>query len=287
MADSVKGTLILKPTQIVITWPDGRRQVVPMHSESVRIGRGGENNDIAVPLEYTSISRRHMEIRREDKSYRLVDLGSSNGVYIHGQKVENVILQDGDEIRIGESNNQQEIQILFQMGTELLTSTEGAEQPTMPPALSLSSVVPENVPYLSVRFPNGQVSYFPVQKQRTVIGRSTEAELSIPYRFISTSHFELRQTGSEFTIMDLKSTNGTLLNNKPLVPNEPVPIHNNDIIRIGDESLGNTIGLTFFNPFEMQAPEAGFVMASPTRMLRQSKPVIIGRAPEADIYLDT
>jgi ABC transport system ATP-binding/permease protein len=286
MADPVKGTLILKPTQFVIIWPDGKRQVVPMYSETVRIGRGGDNNDIAVPPEFKSISRRHIEIRREGKSYRLIDLGSSNGVYVNGQKVENIVLQDGDQIRIGEINDKQEVQILFQMGTEFLASTEVSEQAGIPPASSLSSVIPENLPYLSLRFPNGQVRYFPIQKQRTVIGRSTEAELSIPYRFISSNHFELRQTGSQFTIIDLKSTNGTLLNNKPLAANEPVPIHNNDIIRIGDESLGNSIGLTFFNLLEMQAPKDGFVMAAPSMILEPSKPLIIGRASDADIRLD-
>jgi ABC transport system ATP-binding/permease protein len=286
MANPVKGTLILKPTQLVIIWPDERRQVVPVYLETVRIGRGRENNDIEVPAEYASISRRHIEIRREGKGYRLIDLGSSNGVYVNRQKVENAILQDGDEIRIGDVNLQQEIQILYQMGTEFLTSTEVSEPTTMPPASSLSSVVPENLPYLSLRFPNGQVRYFPIQKELTVIGRSADAGLSIPYRFISSSHFELRQSGNDFTIMDLKSTNGTLLNNKPLVPHEAVAVHHNDIIRIGDDRLGNSIGLTFFNPLEMQAPKDGFVMVAPTMVLEPSKSVVIGRAPEVDIRLD-
>ncbi len=126
---------------------------------------GSENNDIAVPPEFKSISRRHIEIRREGKSYRLIDLGSSNGVYVNGQKVENIVLQDGDEIRIGETNDQQEVQILFQLGTEFLASAEVSEQATRPPASSLSSVIPENLPYLSVRFPNGQVRYFPIQNK--------------------------------------------------------------------------------------------------------------------------
>src|SRR5688572_19201107 len=174
MTDSIKGTLFLKHTQFVITWPDGKRQVVPVVSETLRIGRGSENNDIPIPPEFQSISRRHIEIRREGKNYRLVDLGSSNGVYVNGQKVENVFLKDGDEIRIGEVNDKQEVQILFQMGTEFLTSTEVSERATIPPTSSLSSVIPENIPYLSLRFPNGQVSYFPIQQPITVVGRSAD-----------------------------------------------------------------------------------------------------------------
>jgi ABC transport system ATP-binding/permease protein len=286
MTDPIKGTLLLKPTQFVITWPDGRKQSVRMVSDILRIGRGSENNDIAAPQEFKSISRRHIEIRREGDTYRLTDLESANGVYINGQKIYSVLLKDADEIRIGDVNDKQELIILFQKGTEALPTKEASEQETFPPTSSLSFVVPENVPYLSLKFPNGQVSYFPIQKNITVVGRSAEANLSIPYRFISSKHFELRQTGNHFTVMDLNSTNGTLLNNKPLVPNEPVPIPHSAIIRIGDDSLGNSIGLTFFNPFEMLAPQDGFVMASPTMLVEQSKPVIIGRAFEAEILLD-
>jgi ABC transport system ATP-binding/permease protein len=65
-----------------------------------------------------------------------------------------------------------------------------------------------------------------------------------------------------------------------------VPIHHNTIIRIGDDSFGISIGLTFFNPLEMQAPQDGFVMTGSTMSLESSKPIILGRSIEADIRLD-
>src|SRR5687767_14720269 len=139
MSNASKGTLFLKHTQFVITWPDGNRQVVPMVSETLRVGRGNENNDIPIPSEFKSISRQHIEIRREGKNYRLVDLGSRNGIYVNGQKVENVILQDGAEIWIGEAKDQQEVRILFQLGTERLASMEVPQQATIPPSSRLSS----------------------------------------------------------------------------------------------------------------------------------------------------
>ena len=40
MADSIKSTLFLKPTQLILTMPDGERQVIPLLAEVVRIGRG-------------------------------------------------------------------------------------------------------------------------------------------------------------------------------------------------------------------------------------------------------
>ncbi|HXQ35459.1 MAG TPA: FHA domain-containing protein, partial [Anaerolineales bacterium] len=73
-----KGTLLLKPTQIVIHWPDERQETFRL-GESTRIGRGKEGNDFVLPDLFQSISRRHAEIRREKEGYRLLDLGSRNG----------------------------------------------------------------------------------------------------------------------------------------------------------------------------------------------------------------
>src|SRR5215467_7176853 len=98
--DNIKGTLFLKPTQLILNLPDGQQQVIPLLNEIVRIGRGAENNDIPLPNDWKSISRHHLEIRRESGGYVLLDLDSGNGVLVNGQKVDTVFLKDGDEIRI-------------------------------------------------------------------------------------------------------------------------------------------------------------------------------------------
>ena len=203
MTNSVKGTLFLKPTQLIITLPDGERQVVPLLAEVIRIGRGSENNGVSLPKEFKSISRQHLEIRREADGYLLLDLDSGNGVYVNRQKVDTVFLKDGDEIRIGEAKDGQEVQIRVQIGTEFLASSKEAEQVTLPPTTALSSTIPESGPYLSVRFPNGSVKYFSILQYSTTVGRGPDNSLSLPYRFISARHFELHQTGDQFIITDL------------------------------------------------------------------------------------
>lgn len=286
MTEPSKRTLFLKPTQVVVLFPDGGKMTYPLMGESLRIGRGGENNDIALPQEFKSISRRHLEIRREGGDYRLVDLGSGNGVLVNQQRVESVLLKDGDEIQIGLAEDRQNVIIKFQMGTETQVSAEVSDQRTIAPSSRLLPEAPEGIPFLSIRFPNGQTSYFAVQAESALLGRAEDADLAIPYRFVSSRHFELRRVGNEFTITDLNSTNGTLVNNKPLTPNQPQPIHNGDIIRIGDDAFGISLGLTFNNPLEARAPQDGFVMSGHTLMVGQAKPIIIGRDLEADIHLD-
>lgn len=283
-----KGTLFLKRTQLVVTWPDGRHQNITIFNDVTRIGRGTEENDIAVPLEYKSISRRHLEIRRKDREYRVLDLGSVNGVYVNGNKVQSAVLGDGDEISIGLAGENQEVRIRFELGTEALVQPLAASKETTYTTQGFSASVPAGIPYLSLRWPSGQTNYFPIQKEVTLIGRSAEADLRIPdgFGFVSSRHFELRRKGNEFTITDLKSTNGTLVNNRALVPNMPNALHNNAIIRIGDESFGVSVGLTFFNPFEPAAPGEGLSIITPSVMLEPAKTMIIGRAHDCDIRLN-
>ena len=285
MAEEIKGTLYLKPTQLIMTMPDGQRQVIALQSKVTRIGRGTEDNDVALPQEFKTISRHHLEIRKETGGYVLLDLDSGNGVYVNGEKVDTVYLKDGDEFQIGEPNEKQAIAFLFRSGSNLSMASEISEQETLAP-LSLSASIPEDTPYLSLHLPNGQLGYFAIRNNINIIGRGKEASLRIPYRFVSARHFELRWNEAEFLITDLASTNGTLVNNKPLAPNVPTSIFNNTIIRIGDDAFGSSIGLTFANPLERKAPQDGYVMSAPTMMVQQSKPLIIGRDVDSDIHLN-
>jgi len=55
-----------------------------------------------IPLTDESVSRRHAEIHPEDDNWILTDLGSSNGTYLNGVRVDRPIrLKHGDQIKMG------------------------------------------------------------------------------------------------------------------------------------------------------------------------------------------
>ncbi|MCE9557245.1 MAG: FHA domain-containing protein [Planctomycetes bacterium] len=62
------------------------------------IGRDMVN---AIRLQDTEVSRRHAELRRTEEGYNLVDLGSSNGTYVNGGKIDTHPLQSGDQVQLG------------------------------------------------------------------------------------------------------------------------------------------------------------------------------------------
>jgi pSer/pThr/pTyr-binding forkhead associated (FHA) protein len=64
-----------------------------------RIGRGSDN-DIIIS-EAAMVSSHHLEIRKEGDNYLLVDLNSTNGTYLNGQRVTEGQLEPSNAIRLG------------------------------------------------------------------------------------------------------------------------------------------------------------------------------------------
>lgn len=279
---STSGTVLLKHSQLIIGLPDGAAQKVSILKDVTRIGRGDEHNDIALPVEYKSISRRHLEVRRADGGYQVRDLGSGNGVWVNGAKVESAALADSDEILIG--LDAEVVRIRFSAGSDLSIVPSAGE--SAPATLRLLDSAPQGVPAVAIRLPSGKSGFFAIKKNITQAGRASDADLHLPYAYISARHFELRRSENGFTITDLGSSNGTLLNNKPLPANTPTPIHDQDILRIGDDNFGVSLGLTLLNPLESSAPREGFSVASHPTVMEAFETVSIGRAPENDIRLD-
>jgi pSer/pThr/pTyr-binding forkhead associated (FHA) protein len=246
-----KGTLILKRSQVIVHWTDGT-ETFPLLKIRPAHRRGKNDNDIAVPDVFQSVSRLHLEIRREKIGYRLIDLGSRNGTLVNGIYAKDTYLKNGDEIRIGQDDKGQQIRIEFQLGSESLLDELASEEliVTIPPSSGLASESPINKPYFKVRWHNGGTNFFPIEKERVIIGRGPEANLRVPetLRFVSSQQFEIQKKEAGYFIRDLKSANGTFVNNQLLEPDQYYPIGNRSIIRIGDDNFGISISFTFFDP---------------------------------------
>jgi hypothetical protein len=75
---------------------DGKRSV--LSGSRVLIGR---SRDCDITLEDPNASRRHAELRNEDGNWVVTDLGSTNGVKVNGRRVQEAVLQPGDELAFG------------------------------------------------------------------------------------------------------------------------------------------------------------------------------------------
>lgn len=66
------------------------------------LGRGNTGNDLEIPDGMAS--RQHCEIKKENDSYIITDLRSSNGTILNKKNIKSADLKDNDEILIGTTN---------------------------------------------------------------------------------------------------------------------------------------------------------------------------------------
>lgn len=77
---------------------DGERRSFSLHKETTVIGRR-EDCDLRIPL--GEISRKHCRLINDGESLRVEDMGSSNGTFHNGQRVQEATIQPGDTVQVG------------------------------------------------------------------------------------------------------------------------------------------------------------------------------------------
>ncbi|HLX56839.1 MAG TPA: FHA domain-containing protein [Ktedonobacteraceae bacterium] len=94
-------------TLVTISYDDGsgasqdfvpELRPIPLGAPVITIGRLPDNT---VVLSHPQVSGRHARLEQVPGGYRIIDTGSTNHVYVNGQRVSHQFLKPGDEIHIG------------------------------------------------------------------------------------------------------------------------------------------------------------------------------------------
>ncbi len=91
------------------------------------VGRG---TDADFVLEDTNTSRRHCRVLLDGGGYAVEDLGSRNGTFVNGIRVQRVVVGDGDVIRIGSTEF-----VFRQQGLIAPSTASAARAISVPPAV--------------------------------------------------------------------------------------------------------------------------------------------------------
>jgi pSer/pThr/pTyr-binding forkhead associated (FHA) protein/soluble lytic murein transglycosylase-like protein len=83
-------------SEILVALPD--RTEILRFTDSVRIGRAETN---AIVVNDDVVSAEHLELRKSGARWEVVDLGSTNGTYIDGERVTRVVLGANTAVRLG------------------------------------------------------------------------------------------------------------------------------------------------------------------------------------------
>lgn len=220
-----------------ITWDDpetgAHREYVLLEGATATIGRSADNQ-IHIPERH--VSRQHAVISFRDGVFMLTDLGSANGTFVNDKKLSDPFpLAHGDVIRLyvpilhfSAIVTEQEKERARQTGT-LIVPLSGGGQPT----LHITSG-PQEGAVIALLTP------------RVTIGRATRDatwDIALQDRAVSRPHCAL--TLSEegvWTILDLGSANGTLVNGIPVGTQEPQSLADGAVITIGETTLLFRVG---------------------------------------------
>ncbi|MBK6695433.1 MAG: sigma 54-interacting transcriptional regulator [Myxococcales bacterium] len=64
---------------------------------------GREDGAATVVIPQRAVSRLHASVQATESGYRVKDLGSRNGIVVAGRRVREAVLEDGDELRVGDA----------------------------------------------------------------------------------------------------------------------------------------------------------------------------------------
>ena len=85
----------------IVKGPSGVEKSYPMRQLAMTIGRS-DQCDISV--KDSSMSGKHAEISKINGEIKVRDMGSANGIYLNGERVEEAELFDGDVLRLGQTS---------------------------------------------------------------------------------------------------------------------------------------------------------------------------------------
>jgi Protein of unknown function (DUF3662)/FHA domain len=157
-----------------------------------------------------------------------------------------VLITDDGDLAVGE----------FGIATRMVPASGEAASPEPPRARSAETMVyrPEPPAPIPPPIPQPEPEPEPAKelftlsvdgkvhelvKERVVLGRSREADVRVSDLNVSRKHAEVRQRGDECVVVDLGSTNGTMLNGKRV---DRAPLKEGDVITLGstDVVVGRT-----------------------------------------------
>jgi len=164
------------------------------------------------------LSRKHCQITANGSDFYIKDLGSYNGTFVNGEKIENVKLHDQDEINIGNT--------LLIFYSEKSEDSNHKKNEELNNKLSLEEFENKYILY----FPQTK-TYISLTSPNYTIGRKKDNTIYLPSNQISGKHAELNYHDHGWWITDLESRNGVIINNKK---ETSALLQVGDMVQLGD-----------------------------------------------------
>ena len=187
-------------------------EMVSLAPGTTRIGRAPDNELV---LDEENISRRHAQIEVTSGEVVVEDLGSGNGTYHQGFKIQSRAMADGDEILIDPFTIRFRIPELHSQG----------ETSPLRPAARLEVIEGQGLATDVFSFAG---------RRKLTIGRAEDQDIVLPDPSSSRAHCILIKREGRWVIRDAESANGVFVNEETC--REKV-LETGDVLQVGDTRL--------------------------------------------------
>lgn len=176
------------------------------HKPVITFGRSSDND---IVLKSALVSRQHGCFDISSGKIRVIDMNSTNGVYMNGVRIPETEFGQGDIMRIDSSSHAKPDGVLM-----IVSDVRGANN------------------WHVVQVADG-----------LTIGRDTKNDIVLSHVAVSAEHAELSRTGNKMILKDLNSTNGVFVNGVRVSSAE---LHEKDIISILNTKLIWSAGKLYY-----------------------------------------
>ncbi|HNB41459.1 MAG TPA: FHA domain-containing protein, partial [Anaerolineales bacterium] len=255
----------------------------------------GREDSVDITIPASAVSRRHARLMLIGENYVLEDLGSSNGTYVNGEKLDKQhTLKSGDKIRLGQiislvytapvSEEDSNLTVVSIKDANKTAKHSGPAKPAHvmqtvlgeAPAIPQASAGPRQ---LIVSIAGGSTQTYPLTGSSISIGRLDTNDIVIPSQIVSSRHARLEQVkggGYKLVVMP-EAKNPVQFEGRPIDGSHV--LHHNDLLRIGSMDPGVMVTITYNAPSEAsQQMERDIVFGEKTL-------IQIGRDPSNDVVI--
>jgi len=203
---------VVESVEVIIKQPGQADRVVRLQEGATRMGRAEDNE---VVLSDVGVSRRHAQVYVSRGEVTVEDLGSGNGTYYNGYRIQSQPITDGDEI------------VVDPFVLQFRIRGAGGNRP-----LADDEVAPAR---LEVVVGTGLAgNSYPITSRGLSIGRAEDRDVVIPDPAASRHHSQISLQSGEYVLRDMGSANGVFVN---AVRVRECTLADGDIVRIGNTEM--------------------------------------------------
>lgn len=209
------------PVLIVRRGPNSGR-IYELTKDVITVGRGSKNDII---IDDNDVSREHCRLIRGSENYELQDNNSTNGTFVNGQRVTTGReLHSGQMIELGEM-------ITLEYQRDRLALDRSTENDYAPNLSKVSPVTPSDTYALVVEIGPNPRRIYTLKADNITLGRDLSNDIVIQDPEVSRWHLQLFRNPDGYSVKDMGSTNGSVLNGIRLTGSKPLKVF--DTVELG------------------------------------------------------